>query len=135
MAIFKKSKTAEEKEIKSASKRSEKSSDAQKKESTVSDDAKIARYAHILLKPHVSEKAAVLAEQSVYVFDVALNANKVEIAKAVRAIYGVEVVSVRTQRGIGKVVSRGKIAGRRSSWKKALVELKKGQKLTLVEGV
>jgi len=102
---------------------------------SVESGGKSAVYASLLLKPHVSEKAAILAERHIYVFDVPLSANKVEIGKAVHAIYGVEVASVRTQRGIGKIMSRGRISGRRRAWKKALVELKDGQSLTLVEGV
>jgi large subunit ribosomal protein L23 len=89
----------------------------------------------ILKKPHVSEKAAYLADRGIYVFDVPLSANKLAIRKAVETQYKVNVVSVRTQRGIGKAVTRGRIRGRRSAWKKALVELKSGQKLSLTEGV
>ena len=92
-------------------------------------------YAHLLKKPHVSEKAAVLAERGIYAFDVPVSANKTEIAKAVEAAYGVHVERVRTQRGIGKVIRRGRIAGRRNAWKKALVQLRKGETIALVEGV
>jgi large subunit ribosomal protein L23 len=98
-------------------------------------DAKAGQFAGLLLKPHVSEKAAVLADRGIYVFDVPVTANKIEIGKAVEATYKVNVTRVRTQRGIGKVVRRGRVKGRRNAWKKALVELKKGQTITLVEGV
>ncbi len=98
-------------------------------------DTKAGMFSGLLLKPHVSEKAAVLADRGIYVFDVPISANKVEIGKAVEAIYKVNVTHVRTQRGIGKVMNRGRIKGRRNAWKKALVELKKGQTITLVEGV
>ncbi|HWQ99902.1 MAG TPA: 50S ribosomal protein L23 [Candidatus Methylomirabilis sp.] len=91
--------------------------------------------ANIILKPHVSEKAAYLADRGVYVFDVPLDANKVEVRKAIEALYKVSVIKVRTERGIGKVVRRGRITGKRNSWKKALVEVKKGQSINLVEGV
>ncbi|OGL73570.1 50S ribosomal protein L23 [Candidatus Uhrbacteria bacterium RIFCSPHIGHO2_12_FULL_60_25] len=87
------------------------------------------------MKPHVSEKAAYLADRGVYVFDVPLHANKVEIRKAVEALYKVNVTNVRTERGIGKIVRRGRVAGKRSDWKKALVEVQKGQSINLVEGV
>jgi large subunit ribosomal protein L23 len=97
--------------------------------------SKIDAYANVLVKPHVSEKAAHLAEKGIYVFDVPLNANKIEIRKAVESLYKVEVTGVRTQRGIGKAIMRGRISGSRSDWKKALVELKKGQTINLVEGV
>jgi large subunit ribosomal protein L23 len=88
----------------------------------------------LLLKPHVSEKAASSAK-GVYVFDVPRSANKVEIRKAVEALYNVKVESVRTIRGIGKKLKRGKIQGRRADWKKALVSLKKGQTIDVYEGV
>lgn len=93
------------------------------------------RYAFTLVKPHVSEKAARLADRGIYVFDVPLTANKLEVRKAVEAQYKVNVENVRTIRTFGKPVLRGKIAGRRSTQKKALVELKKGQTINLVEGV
>ena len=95
----------------------------------------IKRYAHTLIKPHVSEKAAHLAGRGIYIFDVPLSANKLEVRKAVEALYKVNVTNVRTIRGIGKMVRRGKITGQRNHWKKALVELKKGQTLNLVAGV
>ncbi len=97
--------------------------------------ARAADFAGLLLKPHVSEKAAVKADKGIYIFDVPVSANKIEVRKAVEAIYGVNVVAVRTQRGIGKIVRRGRTVGRRNAWKKALVELKPGQTLTLIEGV
>ncbi|MFH1077856.1 MAG: 50S ribosomal protein L23 [Patescibacteria group bacterium] len=88
----------------------------------------------MLVKPHVSEKAA-SSPKGTYVFDVPLNANKVEIRKAVEALYKVSVESVRTVRGIGKYLKRGRIEGYRSNWKKAIVTLKDGQMLDLYEGV
>ena len=91
--------------------------------------------AFILLRPHVSEKAAIAADKGIYVFDVPVTANKVEIAKAVESLYRVSVAQVRTIRGIGKPVRRGAVKGRRNRWKKALVELKKSQTINLVEGV
>lgn len=106
----------------------------EEKEVTIADP-NLGRYAGILLKPHVSEKASVLADRGVYVFDVPLHANKIEIGKAVEAIYNVDVTDVRTQRGIGKPVRRGRVTGRRNTWKKALVQLKKGQTISIVEGV
>lgn len=98
-------------------------------------DASVARFSAVLVKPHVSEKAAHLADRGVYVFDVPVTANKVEIRKAVERIYKVNVESVRTHRGIGKQTARGRIRGRRNAWKRALVQLKKGQAINLVEGV
>ncbi len=90
----------------------------------------------VLLAPRISEKAAVLASsKNTYVFDVPVAANKVEIRKAVERLYTVKVESVRTIRGIGKFVSRGRIRGQRPNWKKALVTLKEGNKIDVYAGV
>lgn len=89
----------------------------------------------LLSRPHVSEKAARLGAQNTYVFDVALTAEKIAIKKAVEALYNVKVIAVRTVRGIGKPVHRGRRASSRADWKKALVTLAPGQKMDLYEGV
>lgn len=89
----------------------------------------------LLATPRVSEKAAIAASKGIYVFNVPLSANKVEIRKAVESLYKVNVDSVRTVRGIGKFVSRARVRGQRANWKKALVTLKKGQKIDLHAGV
>ncbi len=89
----------------------------------------------VLATPRVSEKAAMLASHGTYVFNVPLSSNKVEIRKAVEALYGVHVASVRTVRGIGKMAGRGRVRGQRSDWKKALVTLKSGEKIELYQGV
>ncbi len=89
----------------------------------------------VLKSPHVSEKAARLASASTYVFDIPLSAGKIEVRKAVEALYGVNVVRVNIARGKGKAVRRGRTSGVRSDWKKAHVTLKTGQKLDLYEGV
>ena len=89
----------------------------------------------IMITPRISEKAAVLSSKGKFVFDVPVTANKIEIRKAVEALYGVKVEDVNTARGIGKMVRRGRIQGQRNNWKKAMVTLKKGQKLDLFVGV
>ncbi len=90
---------------------------------------------HILVRPHVSEKAARLGALNTYVFDVTLNAEKIAIKKAIESLYSVKVAAVRTVRGIGKPANRGRRPGSRSDWKKALVTIVPGQKLDLYEGV
>ncbi|MDF1496657.1 MAG: 50S ribosomal protein L23 [Patescibacteria group bacterium] len=89
----------------------------------------------VLLSPKVSEKAANLASTNVYVFNVPVTAEKIEIANAVQKLYGVKVVAVRTARGQGKPIYRGVKKGRRNQWKKAFVSVKKGQTIDLYEGV
>lgn len=89
----------------------------------------------LLRSPHVSEKAARLADSGTYVFRVALNAEKVSIKKAVEALYGVKVEKVRIIAVAGKPVRRGKRVSFRQDIKKALVTLKKGQTIAMYEGV
>lgn len=86
----------------------------------------------LLRKPHVSEKAAMLSqEENVYVFQVAYDAEKIAIKKAIEQLYSVKVVAVRTIRMQGKTVQRGRRMGTRNRWKKALVKLAEGQTLDL----
>jgi large subunit ribosomal protein L23 len=89
----------------------------------------------VLLSPRVSEKAAMLAAKGSYIFNVPTSAGKIEIRKGIEALYKVHVERVNTIRGIGKVVRRGRIEGRRNNWKKAVVTLKAGEKLDLYSSV
>jgi large subunit ribosomal protein L23 len=89
----------------------------------------------LILKPHVSEKAARLADAGTYVFDVATHTEKIAIKKAIEGLYKVNVMSVRTIRHDGKPIYRGRRPGARNAWKKALVTLKPGQKIDIYEGV
>lgn len=88
-----------------------------------------------LVRPHVSEKAALLTERGVYTFDVPVSAEKISVRKAVEALYNVKVTDVRMIRHAGKPVYRGQRVTARNTWKKALVTLAKGQKLDLYQGV
>jgi large subunit ribosomal protein L23 len=68
-------------------------------------------------------------------FEVDPTANRVEIRKAVEQIFDVKVQSVRTMHVRGKVKRRGRIAGRTKNWKKAIVTLMPGSRITFFEGV
>ncbi|MDQ7814519.1 MAG: 50S ribosomal protein L23 [Patescibacteria group bacterium] len=85
--------------------------------------------------PRISEKAAVLSSSGKYVFNVPMDANKAEVKKSVESLYGVKVTDVNMLRGIGKIVRRGRVEGRRNRWKKAVVTLKVGDKIDLFVGV
>ena len=89
----------------------------------------------VLVRPLITEKAANFGVLNKYAFVVTENANKVEIAKAVLAVYGVKPVNVNVVCVKGKVVTRGRIKGRRSDLKKAIVTLKKGDTIQIYEGV
>ena len=91
--------------------------------------------ARTLVKPLVTEKAANLSEHGKYAFIVNINANKIEVAKAVSDVYGVKVMSVNMIKMKGKAVTRGRIKGSRSDFKKAIVTLKKGETIQIYEGV
>jgi len=67
-------------------------------------------------------------------FEVARDANKVEIRHAVEKLWNVNVLKVRTTVVRGKEKRLGKFMGRRSNWKKALVTLAPGQNIEFFEG-
>lgn len=89
----------------------------------------------VLIKPLVTEKATELVSQNKYSFVVNDSANKIEVSKAVYAVYGVKPLGVNIVSMKGKAVSRGKIKGKRKDWKKAIVTLKKGETIQIYEGV
>jgi large subunit ribosomal protein L23 len=62
-------------------------------------------------------------------FEVAPDANKIQIRAAVERLFKVKVEEVRTVNGTGKIRRRGRFSGYRSDWKKAYVKLRKGQKI------
>jgi large subunit ribosomal protein L23 len=84
----------------------------------------------------VTEKGTRLREgQNGFLFEVARDANKVQIKKAVESIFNVKVDTVRTLRVHGKPKRMGRYAGHRPDWKKAVVTLKKGHSIELFEQV
>jgi large subunit ribosomal protein L23 len=89
----------------------------------------------ILLSPLVTEKATNLHSANKYVFVVAKGANKISIARAVASAYGVNPVKVNIMSVGGKAVSRGRVRGRQSDWRKAVVTLAKGVTIKIYEGV
>lgn len=94
------------------------------------------KYAYkVLIKPLVTEKASVLGVQNKYVFEVAKNTNKIEVAKAINYVYGVTPKSINIIRVGGKQVRTGRTVGKRKDWKKAVVTLQKGESIKVYEGV
>jgi len=93
----------------------------------------------VLKSPIVTEKSVILKEISsdendedrkqgqVLTFRVSTKAAKGDIIKAVEDIFSVKVSKVRTVNYDGKMKKRGRYEGRRASWKKAYVTLKKGE--------
>lgn len=105
-------------------------------QSTVSAGGKKSGVAfRVLLKPILSEKAAMQETYRSYAFAVVPTATKREIKQAVFQVYGVMPRRVRTLRFEGKSVRFGSTMGRRSDWKKAIVTLKEGESIRIHEGV
>lgn len=89
----------------------------------------------ILKRPLITEKASSLGIYRQYVFAVAPSANKIEVRKAIRKVYGVDPIKVNLMNISGKNVRYGKTEGRTKDWKKAIVTLPPGQKIEIQEGV
>lgn len=93
----------------------------------------------VLKKPLVTEKVSALNEKGKYGFIVDAEANKVEIKKAVEKQYGVNVEKVNTMNVMGKLKTRytkaGVLAGRRPSYKKAIVTLAEGEVIDFYSNV
>lgn len=89
---------------------------------------------YVIKRPLVTEKNSILAEKGVYVFEVDRDANKQDIKKAVEKYFRVKVAAVNTSvcRGRTKRTRLGVSAPQ--TWKKALVRLRPGEKITLFEG-
>ena len=77
----------------------------------------------IIIRPVITEQSMEAVAEKKYVFQVAIDANKIEIKKAVEEIFGVKVEKVNTIRMDGKEKRMGVHVGRRANWKKAMVKL------------
>ncbi len=89
----------------------------------------------VLVRPLMTEKSMQQKEAfNAVTFEVAEDANKVEIRQAVEKVFNVKVAGVRTQSREGKWKRMGRFEGRRRRWKKAVVTLAPGHKIELVEG-
>ena len=74
-------------------------------------------------------------EENTYTFEVALQATKQQVRRAVEEIFGVKVVRVNTSRLPGKLKRMGRTAGRRPERKKAFVQLAEGDRIEIFEGL
>lgn len=88
----------------------------------------------IIKKPLITEKATILKEQeNKYLFMVEKHATKGQIRQAVEELFKVQVEDVHTAILPGKLRRMGAHAGFRPDWKKAIVKVKKGQEIKMVE--
>ena len=84
----------------------------------------------VIRRPLVTEKTTIQREDGrTVVFQVASDANKVEIKRAVEKLLGSKVEAVRTSISHGKFKRQGRFIGQRSDWKKAYVKLREGEKI------
>lgn len=83
----------------------------------------------IILHPVMTEKSLKLQKENKYVFRVDSRATKPEIKKAIEAMFGVTVLKVHTVIMKGKKKRLGRFEGRTSSWKKAIVFVKPGERI------
>jgi large subunit ribosomal protein L23 len=88
------------------------------------------RLMNVLVQPHVSEKAANVADKAnQYVFRVLQDASKSEVKQAVELMFEVKVLNVNLLNRAGKTRRFKNVAGRRNGYKKAYVRLQAGQSI------
>ena len=93
-------------------------------------------YYSVIREPLLTEKCHDLKEkQNKVAFRVARSANKDAIREAVEKIFKVKVESVNVMNVSGKKKRLGRNVGRRADWKKAVVTLKAGENIEIIEGV
>ena len=91
----------------------------------------------IIIRPIITERSMTSVAEKKYVFEVAPNAGKIEIKKAIEEIFGVKVAKVNTMNvnGKSKRLGAGRL-GRTKDWKKAIVQLTEDSKtIELFEGM
>lgn len=88
--------------------------------------------AKVLVRPHITEKASFLAENNQYVFRVSRNATKYAIKKAIKETFGADATHVNVITISPKKVRVGKTLGTKPGYKKAIITVKKGQKIEVM---
>ena len=88
----------------------------------------------VILKPVVSEKSYNQITENRYTFRVHADAHKTQVRQAVEELFDVKVTSVNIVQMPAKPKRRGMIKGTKPGWKKAIVELKAGDKIEIFEG-
>jgi len=90
----------------------------------------------VVAAPVITEKGTLVNEQgNQFVFRVRPDANKVDIRRAIEALFKVKVEKVRTLNYMGKARRVGRALGRKPRWKKAYVTLAEGQRIDFFETV
>lgn len=89
----------------------------------------------VLRRPVVTEKSTLLLGLNKYVFEVAKDANKIQVKEAVEKAFDVHVRAVNVATVRGKMRRMGRNMGRNPDWKKAVVTLRAGERIAFFEGV
>ena len=93
-------------------------------------------YHQLIRGPIITEKTHALREaNNKLTLKVDVNANKIEIRKAIEVLFKVKVLAVNTIQMMGKKKKLGKSEGKRPDWKKAIVTLAPGEKIAGYEGL
>ena len=87
----------------------------------------------IIKQPLKTERTTLMRQYNRYVFVVDPASNKIEIKRAVENIFNVRVVDVRTMNVLGKKRRMGMKTGKQPDWKKAIVTLKEGEKISILD--
>ena len=101
-----------------------------KKEETKKEQVSENKQVSFGLVPHITEKATFLGEKNAYVFKVEPEFNKIMVRQAVKKQYNVEPTKVRIINIPGKLVFIRRRQAQKTGYKKAVVYLKKGDKIT-----
>ena len=89
----------------------------------------------VLVKPTITEKSTILQESGKYTFEIAPKANKVEVKEAVEKSFNVKVEDVNICRLRGKRKRYGPRLAKQPDIKKAVVTLRPGDRINLIEGL
>ncbi len=85
----------------------------------------------VLVEPIITEASTAAAQLNKYIFKVTRNADKRQIKRAIKELYSVDAISVRTINVSGKKRMRGRIEGKTASYKKAIVTVKEGESIDI----
>lgn len=89
----------------------------------------------VIVRPLITEKSsAAFHDRGEYAFQVHPDASKPQIRQAIEELFGVKVTDIWTANYRGKEKRMGRSAGRRPSWKKAIVKLREGDTIEVFEG-
>lgn len=147
MAIFKKKEVVKKDAVVKLEKNIVKTEKPEKKEKVSADVATVAQtasgqksgkgldLAYVLLRPHITEKASDLSEKGVYAFEINKRANKMHVMMAVERLYKVrpiKVAVINEPTKYSKSPKTNRVVVKKAGGKKAMVYLKKGDKIEFV---